>query len=49
MTSRCNGNCPSQKGMVASPRFKTRPPTLAEIIFGGGLDEFVRRFEEVNQ
>ena len=39
----------ASKGMVASPRFKTRSPSLAEIIFGGGLDEFVRRFEEVNQ
>lgn len=49
MTSGRNGNQPSQKGMVASPRFRMRSPSLAEIIFGGELDEFVRRFEEVNQ
>lgn len=39
-----------EKGRRRHPiTFKTRSPSLAEIIFYGELDEFVRRFEEVNQ
>ena len=40
----------SQKGMVASPRFKTRPTSLADAIFGSELDMevFVQRFRQMN-
>ena len=48
MTINLSNEKSASKGMVASPRFRTRTPALAEVIFGDGLDEFIRRFEEVN-
>ena len=40
----------SQKGMVASPRFRTRHPSLADAIFGSELDMevFIQRFKQIN-
>lgn len=50
MTGNCGRTKTSQKGMVASPRFKTRPTSLADAIFGSELDMevFVQRFRQMN-
>lgn len=48
MTARKSNGRIGQKGMVASPRFKARSPSLEDVIFEGQLDAFVQRFREVN-